>query len=71
MSEQVVTSSAEFKEGVEAGLDSPENTKNCRSGNELGQQLKAENETEEPLFIRDSPDGNKENAQDEKDETEE
>jgi len=37
----------------------------------LGQKLKKEGDTEEPLFLRDSPDGNRGDAQDEKDETEE
>ena len=75
--------SAEFKEGVEAGLNSAEDTKNWQAGNELGQELKDEGENREavpeilfkesptPLFIRDSQGGNEGNAQDEKDETEE
>ena len=33
--QQVDTSSAEFKEGVEAGLNSTEDTKNWKAGNEL------------------------------------
>ena len=56
------TSSAGFKEGVEAGRNST---------HKLGPESKAEGETKEPLFMRDSPDGDKGNAQDEKDETEE
>jgi len=80
----VDTNSVEFKEGVEAGLNSTEDTKNWKAGNELGQALKEEGETTKelvhekpfhkssaPLFVRASPDGNKGNAQDEKDETEE
>jgi len=78
----VNTNSAEFKEGVEAGLNSAEDTKNWQAGNELGQELKeGENKgtvaeslfrvPSPPLFMRDSPEGNKDNAQDEKDETEE
>lgn len=75
--------SAEFKQGVESGLNSAEDTKNWQAGNKLGQELKDEGEKEEPmpeilfkesstpLFMRDSPEGNKDNAQDEKDETEE
>jgi len=63
------TSCAAFKEGVEAGLNSTEDTKDWKAGNELG--LKAEGETQEPLFMRDSPEGDKGNAQDEKDQTEE
>ena len=35
-------SSAEFKQGVEAGLNSEEDTKNWKAGNELGQELKEE-----------------------------
>ncbi len=66
--QNVDTSSAGFKEGVEAGLNSPEDTKNWKAGNELGQELKAERETNEPLFMRDSPKGNMGTAQDEKDE---
>ena len=77
----VNASSVEFKQGVEAGLNSEEDTKNWKAGNELGQELKAEGETTEepvhanplgasapPLFMRDWPEGKKGNAQDEKDE---
>lgn len=79
----VDTSSAEFNEGVEAGLNSTEDTKNWKAGNELGQELKDASEPKEqvseellkdssvPLFMRVSAGGNKGNAQDEKDETEE
>jgi hypothetical protein len=81
--EEVNTSSAEFSEGVEAGLNSSENTKNWQAGNVLGQELKDESATTEqiseellrdasiPLFMRDIGGGNKGNAQDEKDESEE
>jgi hypothetical protein len=74
------TNSAEFKEGVEAGLNS--DTKNWTAGYDLGQELKEEGETKEPidenpfdkpsvpLFMRDR-EGDRGNAQDEKDETEE
>ena len=77
------TNSAEFKQGVEAGLNGEKDMKNWKAGNELGQELKAEVKDEElvsksplkessiPLFLSDSPEGNKGNAQDEKDETEE
>jgi hypothetical protein len=77
----VDTNSAEFNEGVEAGLNSEENTKNWKAGNELGLALKEEGEAKEPvdenpvdesstpLFLRDSLDGRMGNAQDEKDET--
>ncbi len=64
-------SSAAFKEGVEAGRNSTADTKNWKAGNELGRELKAAGEIKEPLFMRDSAEGNKGNAQDEKDETEE
>lgn len=79
----VDTSSAQFKKGVEAGLDSAEDTKDWQAGNELGQELKDVDEKKEPvseslfkessspLFMRESPGGHKGNAQDEKDETEE
>ena len=46
---QVNTKSAEFKQGVEAGLNSEEDTKNWKAGNELGQELKEEGETAEPV----------------------
>jgi hypothetical protein len=81
--QQVDTNSVEFNEGVEAGLNSEENTNNWKAGNELGQALKDEGENkaladespekEHPpaLFMKDSPEGNKGNAQDEKDGTEE
>ena len=80
---QVDTNSTKFSEGVEAGLNSPEDTENWQAGNELGQELKDESETNEqtsekvltdspiPLFMKASVGGNKGNAQDEKDETEE
>ena len=57
--------------------------KNWKAGNELGQEPKEEVEDNEPvsksplkgsstpLFMRDRPEGNKGNPQDEKDETEE
>ena len=85
--QQVDTSSAEFKEGVEAGLsstaDTTEDTKNWKAGNELGHELKDEGEKKEPvfenlfkeptppLFMRNTAEGDRGNAQDEKDETEE
>jgi hypothetical protein len=79
----VDTNSAEFKQGVEAGLNAGKDMKNWKAGNELGLELKEEVQDDEPvskslfkesstpLFMRDSPEGNKGNAQDEKDETEE
>ena len=77
----VNTGSIEFKEGVEAGLNSPEDTKNWIAGNDLGQALKDEpedetpdgvtNSSDTPLFMRSSTERPEGNAQDEKDETEE
>lgn len=46
--ENVDAKSVEFKQGVEAGLNSEEDTKNWKAGNELGRELKEENETTEP-----------------------
>ena len=80
--QHVDTNSADFKQGVEAGLNSAEDT-NWQAGNELGRELKNETENKEPmsellfkeastpLFISDSSEGQKGDAQDEKDETEE
>ncbi|MDT5269625.1 MAG: hypothetical protein QOH49_1811 [Acidobacteriota bacterium] len=45
---RVNVSSVEFKQGVEAGLNSEEDTKNWKAGNELGRELKEEGETTEP-----------------------
>lgn len=79
----VDTNSAEFKKGVEAGLNSTEDTNNWQAGNELGQELKIEGENKGPvsespgdestipLFTSYSPSADKESLQDEKDETEE
>lgn len=39
--------SAEFKQGVEAGLNSEEDSKNWKAGNELGRELKEEGEDED------------------------
>ncbi len=81
--QHVDTNSAEFKQGVEAGLNVGKDMKNWKAGNELGLELKEEvegdaavsqslsKETSIPLFMSDSTEGNKGNAQDEKDETEE
>jgi hypothetical protein len=81
--QSVNTNSAAFKGGIEAGLNSAEDTKNWKAGNELGKELKEEIEIEAPvdtepfreasvpLFMRDGLEGKKGNAQDEKDETEE
>ena len=43
----VNASSAEFKQGVEAGLNSEEDTKNWKAGNELGRELREEGEAED------------------------
>ena len=79
--QHVDTNSAEFKQGVEAGLNAGKDMKNWKAGNELGLELKEEGVHDEPvskslfkeystpLFMSDSPEGNKGNAQDEKDET--
>jgi len=81
--QHVDTNSADFKQGVEAGLNSAEATKNWQAGNELGQELKNEvdikepvppilfKESSPPLFLSDGSEGKKGNPQDEKDETEE
>ena len=78
---KVNANSAEFKQGVEAGLNSEEDTKNWKAGNELGRELRDEGETTEPvranpfsqlsppLFMKGSPEGTHGNDQDEKDET--
>ena len=79
--QHVDTNSPEFKRGVEAGLNGGKDMKNWKAGNELGLELKEEVEDDEPvpksllkessipLFLSDSPEGKKGNAQDEKDET--
>ena len=81
--QNVDTNSTNFKQGVEAGLNSAEDTKNWQAGNELGQELKDGVENKEPesvslykepsppLFMNDSSEGKKGNPLDEKDETEE
>ena len=43
----VNATSAAFKQGVEAGLNSAEDTKNWKAGNELGRELKEEGEAED------------------------
>lgn len=81
---QEVNTNTKFNEGVEAGLNSSEDTTNWQAGNELGQALKNEGANTEqlsetllldasiPLFLRDAGGGgDKGNDQDEKDETEE
>ena len=77
------TNSAAFRQGEETGLNSTEETKNWRAGDELGRELKDEVDDKEqvservfkeispPLFTGDRSDGKEANLQDEKDETEE
>ena len=79
----VDTNSADFKQGVQAGLNSADETKNWQAGNELGRELKDEvvnrepvseslfKEPSLPVFVSDGSEGKKGNPQDEKDETEE
>lgn len=79
MRRQVNANSPEFKEGVEAGLNSTDETKNWLAGNDLGQALKKEKgemlppfETVEPsvpVFMSSSPERKRGNLQDEKDES--
>jgi hypothetical protein len=45
--QKVDVKSVEFKQGVEAGLNSEEDTKNWKAGNELGQELREEVAIEE------------------------
>ena len=83
LEQHVDTNSAEFKQGVKAGLNVAKDMKNWKAGNELGLELKEEVRDDElvsksplkqsatPLFMSGSPEGNKGNPQDEKDETEE
>jgi hypothetical protein len=83
LKQNVDTSSFAFKNGIEAGLNSVEDTKNWQAGNELGQELKDDAEAKEPiatphfsedsvpLFLKDGADDSKGTAQDEKDEGEE
>ena len=48
----VDVTSAEFKQGVEAGLNSEEDTKNWKAGNELGRELREEGETKAPVYVQ-------------------
>ena len=50
--EEVDATSAEFRQGVEAGLNSAEDTKNWKAGNDLGQELREEGETNAPAYVR-------------------
>ncbi|HEY0323481.1 MAG TPA: hypothetical protein VGC66_21165 [Pyrinomonadaceae bacterium] len=70
----VDTNSVESGQGVEAGINSAEDTKNRKAGDESGRELKNEDQTKEPvhevpLFLRGGSEGQKGNTQDEKDET--
>lgn len=76
---QVDANSLEFRRGVEAGLDS-EDTGFWQAGYELGHELHERanqerinqttpREPDNPLFLADTLDGEKGNAQDEKDKT--
>ena len=76
--QKVDANSAEFKQGVEAGLNSEEDTKDWKAGNESDQELKGDqtkkpssadssDELSTPLFLRHR--GKKGNDQDEEDET--
>jgi hypothetical protein len=79
----VNTNSREFKQGLEAGLNSAEGGKNWQAGKELGQELKDQAKNKEPVserisdeptlpvFMSGSSGGKKGNLQDEKDESEE
>jgi hypothetical protein len=76
---KVDANSSEFRQGVEAGLDS-EDTKYWQAGYELGQELNeratgervqeiTQSEPDTPLFLADTLEGQKGDAQDEKDKT--
>jgi hypothetical protein len=79
--QKVNTNSTEFEEGVEAGLNSDEDSKNWKAGNALGNELKEGDQIKTPiqknpfkypttpLFLSDTGDEHEGIAQDEKDET--
>lgn len=48
----VDATSAEFKQGVEAGPNSEEDTENWKAGNELGRELREEGQTKAPVYAR-------------------
>ena len=50
--EDVDATPAEFRQGVEAGLNSEEDTKNWKAGNELGQELREEGRTTAQVYAR-------------------
>ena len=78
---KVDTDSAEFEPRGEAGPNSAEDTRNRKAVSESGHETKGAGETAKPahenprhesatpLFLRGGPEGNKGNAQDEKDAT--
>jgi hypothetical protein len=47
--QHVDTNSAEFKQGVEAGLNGGNDMKNWKAGSELGEELKEEVEDDKPV----------------------
>jgi len=49
---EVDATSAEFEQGVEAGLNSAEDTKNWKAGNELGQELREDVGAKAPSYAR-------------------
>jgi hypothetical protein len=50
--QQLDATSAEFKQGVEAGLNSEEDTKNWKAGNKLGQELREVGGTKAPIHVQ-------------------
>jgi hypothetical protein len=79
MGQPRATNSADVNQ-VEGGTNAPAETKSSQAGDELSPGVKDEakeretmsgtlaHESSTPLFLGDSPEGNKGNAQDEKDE---
>jgi hypothetical protein len=77
MKQAVNTNSPEFKQGVKAGLNSAEGSKNWQADKELGQELRDEVKDKEPvsesisndptlpIFMSDRSEGNKGDDQDE------
>ena len=47
----VDVTSSEFKQGVEAGLNSGGDAKNWKAGNELGRELREEGETKATVYV--------------------
>ena len=48
--QKVGADAAEPERGAEAGLNSAEDTKNWKAGNELGRELREEGETKGPVY---------------------